>query len=123
MAKSKRERLVEKFQTVAGGFKLPEGVKEAWVQALRSGRYKQGTGGLRNDEKKGSSAFCCLGVLAQEAGVLDKDGCYAGGVNSDFLNKGELDAPIPDDIQVFLAELNDNHKRFRTIADLIDEVL
>lgn len=33
-------------------------IKEQWVAALRSGKYKQGTGYLNRDGK-----FCCLGVL------------------------------------------------------------
>lgn len=33
-------------------------IKEAWLAALRSGEYKQGTSALKNGGK-----FCCLGVL------------------------------------------------------------
>lgn len=35
-----------------------------WVAALRSGKYKQGVGGLRRDDR-----FCCLGVLCEIAEV------------------------------------------------------
>lgn len=38
-------------------------IKEDWIKALRSGKYKQGTGCLR----KGNE-YCCLGVLCE---VLD----------------------------------------------------
>jgi hypothetical protein len=34
-------------------------IKKIWVEALRSGQYKQGQTLLRNKENK----FCCLGVL------------------------------------------------------------
>jgi hypothetical protein len=34
-------------------------IKEQWVSALRSGKYKQGNGALRNIKDE----FCCLGVL------------------------------------------------------------
>lgn len=34
-------------------------LKRKWVEALRSGEYKQGVGYLRDDENH----FCCLGVL------------------------------------------------------------
>jgi hypothetical protein len=37
---------------------MKEDIKDIWLQALRSGDYKQGSGAL----KKGDS-FCCLGVL------------------------------------------------------------
>jgi hypothetical protein len=42
-------------------------VREAWVAALRSGRFEQGQGFLNKDGK-----LCCLGVLCEvaiEAGV------------------------------------------------------
>lgn len=42
-------------------------IKAWWLEALRSGEYKQGTGYLRRGDK-----FCCLGVLcnlAVEAGA------------------------------------------------------
>lgn len=34
-------------------------VKRAWIKALRSGKYKQGRGALRNWD----NTYCCLGVL------------------------------------------------------------
>lgn len=33
-------------------------IKKLWVDALRSGEYKQGKGRLKDEDK-----FCCLGVL------------------------------------------------------------
>ncbi len=38
---------------------MKKSIKKAWVAALRSGEYKQGTGQLRNKRNE----FCCLGVL------------------------------------------------------------
>ncbi len=37
---------------------MREVVKQKWVEALRSGKYKQGRSVLRSE-----SGFCCLGVL------------------------------------------------------------
>ena len=37
-------------------------VRKKWVEALRSGEYKQGRGALNKDNK-----FCCLGVLCDLA--------------------------------------------------------
>lgn len=34
-------------------------IKAKWLEALRSGNYKQGTGRLR----KADNSYCCLGVL------------------------------------------------------------
>lgn len=39
--------------------KLKPSVKTMWVNALRSGEYKQGRGRLRTENNE----FCCLGVL------------------------------------------------------------
>jgi len=38
---------------------MKEDVKNKWVEALRSGKYKQGKRCLRNENDE----FCCLGVL------------------------------------------------------------
>lgn len=38
--------------------KLTKQLLQKWVKALRSGKYKQGEGELRNNNH-----FCCLGVL------------------------------------------------------------
>ena len=35
-------------------------IKQRWIEALRSGEYKQGQGCLHNHNK---NTFCCLGVL------------------------------------------------------------
>lgn len=37
-------------------------IKEMWIEALESGKYKQGYGQLEKDNQ-----FCCLGVLCQVA--------------------------------------------------------
>lgn len=56
---------------------------QKWVDALRSGEYKQGFGYLNQADKRGESRYCCLGVACEVAirnGLqLDKsdsmDGC------------------------------------------------
>lgn len=45
-------------------------IKSQWVDALRSGKYTQGRGALRDK----NDHFCCLGVLSElaaEAGVVE----------------------------------------------------
>jgi hypothetical protein len=44
--------------------KLPEDFKKRWVEALRSGEFKQGQGYLEYEGK-----FCCLGVLCKITGT------------------------------------------------------
>ncbi len=38
-------------------------VKKKWLEALRSGEYKQTRGKLRRNRGKNKASFCCLGVL------------------------------------------------------------
>lgn len=53
-------------------------VRNEWIEALRSGLYKKGTGSLQPTK----DTFCCLGVLcdiAAKKGIeipLDEDGLY-----------------------------------------------
>jgi len=44
---------------------VKENVMKKWVKALRSGKYKQGTGTLKHYNKKGQAQHCCLGVLCE----------------------------------------------------------
>lgn len=72
-------------------------IKAKWVEALRSGKYKQGTGKLRRLTRTlmglpdvSTDQFCCLGVLCElaiEAGVIDQPnrafGSYRYGTDHD----------------------------------------
>ena len=40
-------------------------VMKKWVKALRSGKFKQGTGTLKQFDSKGNAQHCCLGVLCE----------------------------------------------------------
>ena len=40
-------------------------VAKKWVEALRSGKYKQGEGHLKQFNKKEEPRHCCLGVLCE----------------------------------------------------------
>ena len=44
-------------------------LKEKWLEALRSGKYKQGRGKLRSVDNE----FCCLGVLCDVSGQGEWD--------------------------------------------------
>lgn len=46
---------------------MKKDIKKQWVEALRSGKYKQGTGRLCDTRGK-KLKFCCLGVLFDIAG-------------------------------------------------------
>lgn len=38
-------------------------IKSRWLRALRSGKYRQNTGCLKDIDHEGNAYFCCLGVL------------------------------------------------------------
>lgn len=40
-------------------------IKSRWVKALRSGKYTQGTGYLKESQPDGTANHCCLGVLCE----------------------------------------------------------
>lgn len=90
-----------------------------WVEALRSGKYKQTRGTLKNNE-----GFCCLGVLCEINGI-DMT------VQSEAYPKIKYDLGLNDDLGLSkdryfsLSSLNDhgieNLERltFDEIADII----
>jgi hypothetical protein len=44
---------------------MKKSIATKWVKALRSGKYKQGEGLLKNTTKNGKAEYCCLGVLSE----------------------------------------------------------
>lgn len=118
-------------------------VKAKWLEALRSGKYKQTKSMLMNPTTNG---HCCLGVLCdlyakEVGGSFDENGQFHD-------NKGNVgDGTPPDDvvkwaklpdenpsvkgkysklgsvIDISLAELNDDGRRFSTIANIIEKEL
>lgn len=98
--------------------KLPQDFKKRWIEALRSGEYKQYCGG--SIVGIGRDSFCCLGVAA-----------IVNGINlykADQKQKGEAYNSLPtainngfrNPIAVKLIEMNDHHKTFLEIADYIE---
>lgn len=64
--------------------KMPVAMRDKWVAALRSGKYKQGQGSLRTSE----GAHCCIGVLQEEvSGDVERLGEGSAPVASIFSNK------------------------------------
>lgn len=114
-------------------------VKKKWLDALRSGKYKQGKDQLKQ-EQDGDCAYCCLGVLCDlfvkemniswDNQILKYDLFmptehvreWAGvSFNSAFTVKTEIDGSMQD---VRLDVLNDKHNyTFEQIADLIEKQL
>lgn len=104
-------------------------VKELWVAALESGKYKQGRGVLRDDQQQ----FCCLGVLAdlhrKETGGRwkvqsrgDDSRAYLGSTGvlpQEVMDWAELKDDNPTAGSLSLAEHNDNGNSFAKIASII----
>jgi hypothetical protein len=113
-------------------------LKQKWIAALRSGEYKQGIGQLIARTHAGEVKHCCLGVLAELAGI-DRE---------ELQNKEHLDSIDRQDIlgswnsripgepayeahfdsthttaQRRLAAMNDNGCTFCEIADEIERTL
>jgi hypothetical protein len=102
--------------------------RKLWVKALRSGKYEQTTGKL----KDGGGGMCCLGVLADLAGCQWTWDDYRGEFKADEIagvapinamkfvglrtSHGDLDASGAR----FLAHENDAGASFETIALLIE---
>jgi hypothetical protein len=114
---------------IAGGLLKTKGdtpmnaeIKKLWLEALRSGKYSQGCGALRWEDK-----FCCFGVLCDlvdktkwEAPTEDGFRLYANNINyppDELLNK----VGLPHSACISLSRCNDDCKSFAYIAQLIEE--
>lgn len=108
------------------------------VAALRSGKYKQGTGKLRNPT---DNSFCCLGVACDISGLSnwvadnvnddDKPRFYLGAQTQlppsvkdyfDFhSNEGAYSDSVSADDYRSLIAMNDSGVPFAKIADFIEK--
>lgn len=97
-------------------------IKKRWVEALRSGKYKQGKAALRSNENH----FCCVGVLCDI--VAPNDWQLSGSIfNFQGTNHYDLPANFRRDLDIPNAEenkliyMNDyKNKSFSEIADYIE---
>jgi hypothetical protein len=113
---------------------MKEKIKDRWVEALRSGKYNQGTYQLHNVEH---NKYCCLGVLcelAREDGIvaLEKDKYFSVKEPNDnsilMLPKAvskwagiSTCAVYSEKNRASLAMLNDAGQSFETIANVIED--
>lgn len=101
-----------------------------WVEALRSGEYKQGRGVLCKDNK-----YCCLGVLCKinnrpsEMVKFDNSGVKLSPAFSSVYSVLSALGKFPPDVYVRanfnygnLSSCNDNGLNFLQIADIIEQV-
>lgn len=106
-------------EEVPEGFKMDPELKAKWLDALRSGNYKQARGQLAI-----GGGFCCLGVL-NEIGGFDNPAA-AGRLRDLRADPDPSLCPfiaIPGKTQMNLAIKNDSYWSFEQIADWIEENL
>lgn len=102
-------------------------LKEKWIKALRSGKFKQGRSFLNANDK-----YCCLGVLCEIHPEIEKN-------RDDAINNGYLfyygnkqmrsvlnsafrkEVGIDDNQQSTLISMNDSGYTFNQIADWIED--
>lgn len=104
--------------------------KQKWIEALRSGEFKQTQGALKRKEVD-NFKYCCLGVLCEiqdDVGWRSSDGIkYANYHDSEsclFLPFDLLtDLNIKESDQSELVDMNDDGKTFEEIADYIEKNL
>ena len=96
---------------------MDKAIKEKWVKALRSGRYKQAKECLYN-----GGGYCCLGVLARVQGAKTNE------LGDEYLEDDlkKYAAGLRLDSQKVLARMNDGSgndysKTFKEIADYIEK--
>jgi hypothetical protein len=98
-------------------------IKKKWVAALRSGKYKQGTGRLYQEKK---NAFCCLGVLCRVEGMSLKSIRRRYLLPDEVIQTTEVDKISQDVLSRMNDGLGEQHtgkKTFKTIANWIQRHL
>lgn len=103
--------------------RMSQEIKTKWIEALRSGEYKQGKDILKNE----NGAYCCLGVLqmcVQGEVEMERDGVPAAMLSRDFCKildpEFDTDTFVPK-LAHELADLNDEGKTFEYLADFIEK--
>lgn len=103
--------------------KMKKGIRNRWVKALRSGKYKQGQSRLATKTLgpclKSIEEYCCLGVLCkiQDPGQAHWDG-------SESLPPDILSAGLDNKAMQKLVMMNDeDHRTFKGIATWIEKHL
>lgn len=111
---------------------MDQEIKEKWIAALRSGKFKQCDGELHNLE----GSFCCLGVLLESQGWEEQ--AYHGGKYSYYISQdgdvNDEENELSDDTraefgltkfqETHLIKMNDTEKKsFTFISNWIEDHL
>lgn len=115
-------------------------IKKLWIKALRSGKYKQTRGWLKEVDDDGKDRYCCLGVLCDLFRINAKSGEWVNvGVGWQSFAAGNQSASVlPVDVvewaglddqnprlgrTAHASTLNDDGRSFNFIADRIEKYL
>lgn len=102
-------------------------VKKLWIKALRSEKFKQGTGALKKRDDDGIIRHCCLGVLeeiAAKEGVVKRiTGSYLALAVQKWAEIDTKDPILGPRIGSCASDLNDGGNSFNFIADRIEKYL
>lgn len=101
-----------------------------WLKALRSGKYNQVEGTLKEVDEEGNTiGFCCLGVYRQAVSRKKVEGCVREeGLEYDYIDEGTEDvykslrSTLGDKIVDTGISMNDKGKSFTEIADEIESM-
>jgi len=124
-------------------------IAKKWIKALRSGKYKQGKVYLKQLNSKNEPRHCCLGVLCElydqqmkknHKKTLFTEHMIDSETDAEFVSFNKHDGGLPKlvrewagitsplgefindkDRVEYLADLNDDGKKFSTIADIIEK--
>lgn len=90
---------------------MNERLKKRWIEALRSGRFKQTIGALRDE-----NGYCCLGVLHLVATGKRPYSLWSN-------DKPKCVVAFGEKFEECLASMNDDGVPFDIIAGFINEAL
>ena len=104
-------------------------LKDKWVDALKSGDFKQGTiylkrnpGDIVKSRPVKATCHCCLGILAEVSDDLEFDSGNTINGLDDYFDLNDLGLlGLSIDEQSVLIEMNDNGSDFEAIALWIEE--
>lgn len=91
-------------------------LKQTWLEALRSGEYKQTHGTLHNSE-----GYCCLGVAAKVWELSDDKEMFREAGRGPAKVYNSLSEIIDEPLLILCATMNDNWVSFTQIADRIEK--
>jgi hypothetical protein len=95
---------------------MKKAVKKRWVEALESGKFRQGHSQFAQRDESKHIKYCCLGVLNKIENLSYSGSCRA-------FPEDKIPFGLTDDQQWTLIEMNDRGDSFKEIAAYIKKEL